>query len=337
MTVDERLLELLVQAEELGEQGAAVTAEELCRDCPELLPELRRLLGGLGQVERLMKGGPAGVSGPTPIRALRPDPDADTPTGVPFSDDVPRAGLPRVAGYELLRDLGRGGMGVVYQAQHRALKRTVALKMILVGAHAGDGERQRFRAEAEAAARLSHPNIVQVYEVGDSDGLPFLALEHVEGQSLAQRLTDGPLAPDEAARLVEALAGAMHLAHSRNVVHRDLKPANVLLAACGVASAAPQAAIPKITDFGLARRLDVATGPTQTGAVVGTPFTCGCPIRSAPFASGPLQLKREARRTDFQSVRLFQGRFENSSRTTIEPQGTAMVCSGLRSARTRRR
>jgi WD40 repeat protein len=153
-------------------------------------------------------------------------------------------------------------MGVVYKARHLALKRTVALKMVRAGAHADPQEVTRFRVEAEAVARLSHPNIVQVCEVGTHGGLPFCALEFVDGGSLAQRLGGQPLAPKEAARLVELLAGAVSLAHSRNVIHRDLKPANVLLTADGT---------PKVSDFGLARRLDADSGQTQAGAVMGTP------------------------------------------------------------------
>jgi hypothetical protein len=169
---------------------------------------------------------------------------------------------PQVPGYEVLSELGRGGMGVVYKARHLALKRTVALKMILAAGHAGEAVRARFKAEAEAVARLQHPGIVQIHEVGEHQGCPFCALEFVEGGSLAQKLGGKPLPPKEAARLAEALARAVHLAHSRNVVHRDLKPANVLLTSEGA---------PKVTDFGLAKQLDAESGATQAGAIMGTP------------------------------------------------------------------
>jgi formylglycine-generating enzyme required for sulfatase activity len=165
-------------------------------------------------------------------------------------------------GYEIEGVLGRGGMGVVYKARHLALKRTVALKMILSGGHAGPRELARFRSEAEAVARLQHPNIVQVFEVGDAGGHPYCALEFVGGSNLAAKIGGRPLPARESARLVEVLARAMQLAHSRNVVHRDLKPANILLTPDGT---------PKITDFGLARQLDSDSVETQAGAVMGTP------------------------------------------------------------------
>src|SRR5262249_8492077 len=154
----------------------------------------------------------------------------------------------------------------------------VALKMILAGVHASPPELSRFRAEAEAVARLQHPNIVQIHEVGEHDGLPFFSLEFCPGGSLAQRLSGPPLEPSRAAELVEVLARAVHHAHLNGIAHRDLKPANVLLSFSADSSlrktfnqAQPlNDLIPKVADFGLARRLDV-TGATATGAVMGTP------------------------------------------------------------------
>jgi tetratricopeptide (TPR) repeat protein/predicted Ser/Thr protein kinase len=174
----------------------------------------------------------------------------------------PASAPARLPGYENLRELGRGGMGVVYQARQTSLNRLVALKMILAGGHASGEQRARFRTEAEVVARLQHPNVVQVHEVGEHDGLPFLCLELVDGGSLASRLDGTPWPPRQAAQLVETLAQAVHAAHRRGIVHRDLKPANVLLTGDGV---------PKITDFGLAKMLDASAGPTNTGAVLGTP------------------------------------------------------------------
>jgi WD40 repeat protein len=181
--------------------------------------------------------------------------------GAPGRGDA--AGGPHpVPGYEILGELGRGGMGVVYRARQVRLNRTVALKMILAGGHAGPAALARFRTEAEAVAQLQHPNIVQIYDVGEAGGLPYFSLEYAEGGGLDRRLDGTPLPPREAAALVETLARAVHEAHRKGVVHRDLKPANILLSAEGT---------PKITDFGLAKRLDSQDGQTQTGAVLGSP------------------------------------------------------------------
>jgi WD40 repeat protein len=191
-----------------------------------------------------------------------------------------------VAGYEILGELGRGGMGVVYKARQPTLRRLVALKMILSARFACAEELLRFRLEGETAARLQHPNIVQVFEVGHYRGMPYMVMEYVEGGTLAERLRRQRPSVSDAVRLVEVLARAVQVAHNHGIVHRDLKPGNVLLsAACGFALAAseegtakPQAATqalddvtPKITDFGLAKHLDRAGGLTETGRVLGTP------------------------------------------------------------------
>jgi tetratricopeptide (TPR) repeat protein/tRNA A-37 threonylcarbamoyl transferase component Bud32 len=185
----------------------------------------------------------------------------DAPTR-PAPSPEAAATPPAVPGYEILEVLGRGGMGIVYKARHHRLQRLVALKMILAGAHAGPRELARFRTEAEAVARLQHPNIVQIYEVGEQHGLPYCALEFVDGGSLARKLAGTPLPPRQAARLAATLAEAMHAGHQRGVVHRDLKPDNVLLTADGT---------PKVTDFGLAKKLDADADQTASGAIVGTP------------------------------------------------------------------
>jgi WD40 repeat protein len=168
----------------------------------------------------------------------------------------------RLGPYRILNVLGRGGMGVVYQARHLRLGRVVALKMILAGSHAGEQDLLRFLAEAEAVAALQHPHVVQLFEFGQHNGLPYFTLEFVPGGSLADKLQGTPLAPPEAARLVEQLAHGMAYAHERGIIHRDLKPHNVLLASDGT---------PKITDFGLAKRIEVGSGLTTSGAVMGTP------------------------------------------------------------------
>ena len=155
-------------------------------------------------------------------------------------------------GYEILGELGRGGMGVVYRARHVGLNRQVALKMILAGSHAGAAQASRFRAEAEAVARLQHPNIVQIYDVGEQDGRAFFSLELVEGGSLAQLVDGLPQPADRAAAWVRTLARAMEAAHRKGIIHRDLKPSNILLASDGTL---------KITDFGLAKSARRRRGP----------------------------------------------------------------------------
>lgn len=192
------------------------------------------------------------------------------------------SGTPREVGeYTVLREVGRGGMGVVYQARQRSLRRVVALKMILAGEFASESQRHRFRREAELAARMQHPNIVQIHEVALFQGRPFLALEYVEGGTLADRQARSPLDPRASARLVEVLARAVHHAHMKAIIHRDLKPANILLEEVAEAPSAAEGAaeiarggpylIPKITDFGLARSSERVSGLTESGTVMGTP------------------------------------------------------------------
>jgi serine/threonine protein kinase len=198
-----------------------------------------------------------------------------------------------VPGFEILRELGRGGMGIVYQARQVTLQRTVALKMVLNGAHAGPKELARFRAEAGVLARLQHPNIVQIYDVGEAGGRPYFALEFVAGGSLVQYLHGKPQPIRPAAQMVETLARAVHAAHASGVVHRDLKPANILLVPSNqgptggpengsnvnalTAERGVPNAIPKITDFGVAKCVagdGEAAGlrsPTATGELLGTP------------------------------------------------------------------
>jgi len=164
--------------------------------------------------------------------------------------------------YELLREIARGGMGVVYRARQMSLNRPVALKMILAGQLAGEDEIKRFYMEAEAAANLDHPGIVPIYEIGEHEGQHFFSMGFVEGTSLAAKVAGGPLPPNEAAALTMKVAEAVQFAHEKGVIHRDLKPANVLLDAQGQ---------PKVTDFGLAKKLQSDSGLTHTGQVMGTP------------------------------------------------------------------
>ena len=169
--------------------------------------------------------------------------------------------FPAVAGYEILDVLGRGGMGIVYKARQVSLDRLIALKMVR-SADTDWEELARIRTEAGTIARLQHPNIVQVYEVGEHAGAPYLALELLAGGSLTQRIHGTPLPVAQAAQIAEDLARAIQHAHERGIIHRDLKPGNVLLTPEGTS---------KITDFGLAKRLEGSSLQTATGAILGTP------------------------------------------------------------------
>lgn len=170
--------------------------------------------------------------------------------------------LGRIADYDLLAEIGRGGMGVVYRARQRGLNRLVALKMVLAGGLASEAEVQRFHLEAEAAANLRHPGIVAVYEVGESEGRHFYSMEYIEGAGLNELVRQNPLPVETAVRYVRDVALAMHHAHQQGVLHRDLKPSNVLIDSTGAA---------KVADFGLAKRVDDQSQLTASGAAVGTP------------------------------------------------------------------
>ena len=218
-----------------------------------------------------MPKGPAGRPS-TPVPSSTPH---STPSG------TQAAGLPIVSGYVLLSELGRGGMGAVYKAKHEKLKRIVALKMVSIHPQDDSQGLVRFQAEAEAVARLHHPNIVQIFEVGEQDGSPYLALEFVTGGTLKNRLDGRPQPIRAAVQLVQQLARAVHAAHQRGIVHRDLKPANILLqptpptenwyaASAGAIEANQVYGVPKVNDFGVAKRIDDSDAPGCYGGIVGT-------------------------------------------------------------------
>ncbi len=275
---DDAVLDLIytevVVREELGETPAA---DEYLRRFPHLDAALRRQFA----VHRLLESSAVRSVAMTPTETPLP---ATVLAGVSIAPTSAGTSseYPSVHGYEILGELGRGGMGVVYKARQTKLNRVVALKLIRTPV---EEEAARFRTEAKTAARLTHPNIVQIFECGDSAAGPFVALEFVDGDSLARRIDGTPLPPREAAALLLPLARAMHYAHGQGVVHRDLKPANILLVSGGVvsgewskqdaASATHYSPLtthqPKVTDFGLAKSLDTDSGQTKSGAILGTP------------------------------------------------------------------
>jgi tetratricopeptide (TPR) repeat protein len=256
----ELLARLLDDTLDGSEAGPIEHHVEHCRRCQE---DLERLTSGGRSMETSTMG------------PLSPDPGArpEPPPG-----HLSPGEAPRIAGYQIERELGRGGMGVVYLARQTHANRLVALKTV----QAGRGRPEdlvRFRVEAESLARLRHPNIVQVHEVGVADGQPFFTMEYVEGGTLADALAEGPRPPREAAALLETIAAGVHAAHQCGVIHRDLKPANILIPALQTDSAGGGPAsgggggpsAPKVTDFGLAKHVGDGEGLTHTGQILGTP------------------------------------------------------------------
>jgi serine/threonine-protein kinase len=230
--------------EEMLDSGR--TPEEVCRDCPELLTEVRRRWKAF----RLVDGAVGELFPETPW-------DGGATVAAPDPGD-----LPKVPGYRVEALLGSGGMGVVYRAWHLRLNRAVALKMLLAGPSARPQELERFRREAQAVAGLGHANIVQVHDIGDVEGRPFFTMELVEGGNLSDQIRGVPQPAHQAAALVATLAEAIHAAHESGIVHRDLKPGNILLTKSGT---------PKVTDFGLARQMEGEGRLTMSGVPVGTP------------------------------------------------------------------
>ena len=219
-------------------------------------------------------GGAVATTGPVAGEALSPihegatlppgvDPTVDLgSTAVDSSQPASTTRVRYFGDYEIVREIARGGMGVVFEARQMSLNRKVALKMILAGQLADETDVKRFYTEAEAAANLDHPGIVPIFEVGQHEGQHYFSMGFVEGQSLSQRLAEGPLAERQAAALMVKVADAIDYAHQRGVIHRDLKPGNILL---------DQNGDPRITDFGLAKKTESDSGLTGSGQIMGTP------------------------------------------------------------------
>jgi predicted Ser/Thr protein kinase len=239
---DLQLAEILARLSEPGEHRP--TLEQLTAEHPHLANELRALWGTALLVDAVATHS---LSQSDPGPSLR-------------SDSPPP---PTLGDFELVEELGRGGMGVVYRARQKSLGREVAVKLILQGAQASELDKARFRAEVAAAARLEHPNIVPIYEVNEVDGWHFFGMQLIEGETLAQRVTKGPMPEKEAVQLVLKIARAIEYAHGRGVIHRDLKPANILVDRAGT---------PHVTDFGLAKHITAdSSSLTQSGTILGTP------------------------------------------------------------------
>jgi serine/threonine-protein kinase len=266
-TADAKLAEVLDQLSSAVQRGEHPDIETAARANPEIATELRELWGAMLLADAI---GKSGADGSRTVDNQSCDTSDSSPPAQSFGD------------YDLVEEIGRGAMGVVYKAHQRSLNRTVAVKMLLHSDFATRADFTRFRVEAESAARLQHPNVVPVYEVGTHDGRPYFSMKFVEGMTLAQLVAAGPLPPQDAARYLVPVCRAIAHAHRQGILHRDLKPSNVLIDREGV---------PHVSDFGLAKRLpSEATNSrpnlTQTGAIVGTP--CYMPPEQAAGNRGQL-------------------------------------------------
>jgi serine/threonine-protein kinase len=249
---DERLARLFEELSEQQRRGLRPDVEAVARQHPDLADELRQLVNLAQIADAFARPASSGTRATLPLpRASQVAPEAAAGPPPRFFD-----------GYELIEEIGRGAMGVVYKAWESSLQRFVALKMVLRGEHASAADLARFRGEAQAAARLSHRNIVPVYKVGEQGGQAYFCMEYVAGTTLSAAAAAGPLPQERAARYLAAIARAVHHAHEHGILHRDLKPSNVLLDGDDQ---------PRVTDFGLAKRVEGGATLTGTGAIVGTP------------------------------------------------------------------
>ena len=269
---EERLADILDRLADSTDPQQQTQLETLVASHPDLGGQLRELFAAM-QVADAVAGesvrfGEAFGAAPTAESTLagaggQPSAAAGMAAALPARFVPSVTPLPASLGdYELLEEIGRGGMGIVYRARQRSLGRTVAIKMLLRRDLASSVDLARFRSEAEAAAHLDHPGIVSIFEVGDWDGHPFYSMQLIEGTTLAKRLSQGPLPAREGALLLAKVADAVQAAHARGVLHRDLKPSNILIDGAGR---------PHVSDFGLAKRLEAADSVTFSGAILGTP------------------------------------------------------------------
>jgi formylglycine-generating enzyme required for sulfatase activity len=247
-----RLEEVLAEYMERLDRGEAVDQNRFLAEHPEVAQELRSYFQAGEELKQLARGSATSRTAPE-------HPAVATET---LAASPPHLTPRRFGDYELLEEIARGGMGVVWRARQQSLNRIVALKMILAGELASAADVQRFRSEAEAAANLDHPHIVPIHEIGEYDGRPYFSMKLVEGGSLKQHVSRFRDDPRSAARLLATVARAVQHAHQHGLLHRDLKPANILLDAQGR---------PHVTDFGLAKRGERDSGLTQPGMIVGTP------------------------------------------------------------------